>query len=133
MSWGIRIIKGIHKFAQEEGQWLFYIEPRGRYEAIDLPQGWTGDGIIARINRPELADEVVASGIPAVNVSWYDYLGPNVARCTVDEKETGRMAAQYFLGAGFKHFGYCGPSYRPGYQDQLADEVRSELELGGFT
>ncbi|MDC0936675.1 XylR family transcriptional regulator [Pirellulales bacterium] len=133
MSWGVRIIKGIHQFAQEEGKWLFHVEPRGRYEAMSIPQGWTGEGIIARINRQELADEIAASGIPAVNVSWYDFSGPNVARCTVDERETGRMAAEYFLGAGFHHFGYCGPRHRPGYQDLLAEEYRDVLQVAGYS
>ena len=133
MSWGVRIIKGIHQFAQQEGQWLFHVEPRGRYEELEIPQGWSGEGIIARINRPELAEQVVVSGIPAVNVSWFDFAGPNIARCTVDERETGRMAAEYFLGAGFHHFGYCGPRNRPGYQDLLAEEFGRILQEKGHT
>jgi LacI family transcriptional regulator len=130
-SWGIRLIKGINKFAHQTGDWLIHVEPRGRYEKLHLPAGWNGDGIIARINRKALADEIVASGLPAVNVSWYPFAGPRVGRCTVDERQTGRMAADYFLANGFQQFAYCGPLDRPGYVDQLAEAFSKAISAAG--
>jgi LacI family transcriptional regulator len=130
-SWGIRLIKGINAYAHEAGNWLIHVEPRGRYERLHVPAGWTGDGIIARINRKALADEITASGLPAVNVSWYPFAGPRIARCTVDEKQTGRMAAEYFLANGFQNFSYCGPTDRPGYVDQLSQAYCTAIEAAG--
>jgi LacI family transcriptional regulator len=127
-SWGVRLIKGINQFAQEAGDWLIYIEPRGRYEVFGVPTGWSGDGIIARITRQELADEIIATGLPAVNVSWYPFQGPHIARCTVDEQESGRIAAQYFLSNGFENFAYCGPLDRPGYVDRYAESFKAGIE-----
>jgi LacI family transcriptional regulator len=46
-SWGVRLIKGISKHAQEVGDWLIHVEPWGRYEPFHIPEGWDGDGIIA--------------------------------------------------------------------------------------
>jgi len=131
-SWGIRLIKGINQYAHEAGDWLIHVEPRGRYEELHVPAGWTGDGILARINRQALADEIVDSGLPAVNVSWYPFAGPRIARCTVDERQTGRMAAEYFLTNGFQQFAYCGPLDRPGYVDQLSEAYRQAIEAAGF-
>jgi LacI family transcriptional regulator len=131
-SWGIRLIKGINQFAHESGDWLIHVEPRGRYEQLHVPAGWTGDGILARINRKALADEIVASGLPAVNVSWYPFAGARIARCTVDERQTGRMAAEYFLTNGFQQFAYCGPLDRPGYVDQLSEAYGHDIEAAGF-
>ena len=119
-SWGIRLIRGINQYAQEVGDWLIHVEPRGRYEELGIPVGWEGDGIVARISRQALADEIVAAKLPAVNVSWYPFQAPLIARCTVDERATGRMAAEYFLNNGFQRFAYCGPVDRPGYVDGLA-------------
>ncbi len=130
-SWGVRLIKGINKYAQEVGNWLIYVEPRGRYEIFGVPRGWSGDGIIARITREELADEIVATGLPAVNVSWFAYQGPMIARCTVDEQATGRMSAEYFLSNGFENFAYCGTSDRPGYVDKLAESYKQALTAAG--
>lgn len=123
-SWGNRIIEGVGRYANEVGNWLINVEPWGRYEQFHVPAGWDGDGIIARITRRTLADEILATNLPAVNVSWYPFTGPRIARCTVDEKATGRMAAEYFLSTGFRQFAYCGPLNRPGYCDQLAEAFR---------
>lgn len=120
-SWGVRLIKGIVRHAQDAGNWLIHVEPWGRYEQFHLPEGWEGDGIIARINREALADEIAASGLPTVNVSWHPFSGAHIARCTVDPEATGRMAAEYFLSAGFKSFAYCGPLNPLGFPDLLAD------------
>jgi LacI family transcriptional regulator len=130
-SWGVRLIRGINQYAQEAGDWLIHVEPRGRYEELGIPTGWTGDGIVARISRQALADEIVAAKLPAVNVSWYPFQGPLIARCTADEGETGRMAAEYFLTNGFLKFAYCGPLDRPGYVDSLAAAYSDRLKSSG--
>jgi LacI family transcriptional regulator len=132
MSWGVRLIKGIARHASEVDNWLIHVEPRGRYDRFRIPQGWNGDGILARINNKGLAQEIMASGLPTVNVSWYPYSGEQIARCTVDEQATGRMAAEYFLSAGFKNFGYCGALHRVGYPDEFADAFCLALQKSGY-
>jgi LacI family transcriptional regulator len=120
-SWGVRLIKGISRHAQGAANWLIHVEPWGRYEHFRLPVGWDGDGIIARINHEALADEITSSGLPTVNLSWHPLSGKRIARCTVDPAASGRMAAEYFLSAGFRNFGYCGPLRPFGITDQFAD------------
>jgi LacI family transcriptional regulator len=131
-SWGVRLIKGIGRHAQEVGNWLIHVEPWGRYEPFRIPKGWEGDGIIARINNPVLAKEIASIGLPTVNVSWYPFSGERIARCTVDPETTGQMAAEYFLSAGFQQFGYCGPLHMLGYSDSLADAFRKYIEAANF-
>jgi LacI family transcriptional regulator len=131
-SWGVRLIKGINQFAQESGNWLIHVEPRGRYEQFRVPAGWGGDGIIARVNRKSLADEINATGIPAVNVSWFPFEGPRIARCTVNEQESGQIAAEYFLTNGFQQFAYCGPLDRPGYVDKFAEAYDEAIAAAGY-
>ena len=74
-SWGVRLIKGISRHAQEAGDWLIHVEPWGRYERFRVPQGWDGDGVIARINHEALASDVTALGLPTINLSWYPLSG----------------------------------------------------------
>jgi LacI family transcriptional regulator len=130
-SWGVRLIKGISRHAHEVGTWLIHVEPWGRYERFHVPEGWEGDGIIARITRPSLGEEIEASRLPTINVSWYPYSGRHIARCTVDPVASGRMAAEYFLTSGFKSFGYCGPLQQLGYADEFADAYAAELRKAG--
>lgn len=131
-SWGTRLIKGISRYSHEVGNWLIHVEPRGRYDRFRIPAGWSGDGIIARINGKTLAQEIMASGLPTVNVSWFPFSSERVARCTVDQQATGRLAAEYFLSAGFQNFGYCGPHRPTGYPDLFADAFCAALRAAGF-
>jgi LacI family transcriptional regulator len=131
-SWGSRLIKGVSRHAQEAGDWLIHVEPWGRYEQFRVPQGWDGHGIIARISRQALADEIAATGLPAVNLSWFPYCGERVARCTVDPVASGQMGADYFLTAGHKHFAYCGPLQPLGYRDEFGESFRDALREKGY-
>jgi LacI family transcriptional regulator len=132
-SWGVRLIKGVARFAQEIGNWLIHVEPRGRYDRFRIPTGWSGDGIIARINSKPLAQEIMASGLPTVNVSWFPFSSDRVGRCTVDQHATGQMAAEYFLSAGFENFAYCGPHRKTGYPDLFAESFCGALKTAKFS
>jgi LacI family transcriptional regulator len=131
-SWGVRLIKGISRHAQEVGDWLIHVEPWGRYERFRVPQGWRGDGIIARINHGALADDITDIALPTINVSWHPFTGERIARCTVDPAACGQMAAEYFLTTGFKQFAYCGPARQLEYPDDFAEAYRKTLKQRGF-
>jgi LacI family transcriptional regulator len=131
-SWGVRLIKGISRHAQEAGDWLIHVEPWGRYERFRVPVGWDGDGIIARINHEALADDISAIGLPTINLSWYPLSGERIARCTVDPQASGRMAAEYLLSEGFKQFAYCGPLHRLVCPDEFAGAFCSTLKKSKY-
>lgn len=130
-SWGSRLIKGVSRHAQEVGDWFIHVEPWGRYERFRVPQGWDGDGIIARISEQSLADEITAMGWPAVNLSWFPAKGTRIAQCTVDPVISGQMAAEYFLSAGHKQFGFCGPLRELEYRDGYAESFCGALKKRG--
>jgi LacI family transcriptional regulator len=132
-SWGSRLIKGVARHAQEAGDWLIHVEPWGRYERFRVPEGWDGHGIIARINHEALANEIVESGLPAVNLSWNPYTGERIAHCTIDPLTSGQMAADYFLSAGHKQFAFIGPLQQLGYRDPYYDSFRDALKKRGYT
>jgi len=127
-SWGVRLIKGVSRHAQESANWLIHVEPWGRYERFRVPEGWDGDGIIARINHEALAKDITAIRLPTVNLSWYPLDGERIARCTVDPQASGQMAADYFLSSGFKQFAYCGPLNTLGYTDRFAEAFCKALK-----
>lgn len=132
-SWGVRLVQGIGQFAREQGNWLIHVEPRGRYERLQIPTGWQGDGVIARITSEALAEEIAAAGLPAVDVSWYSFGGPQIVRASANERESGHMAADYFLSLGIKQFAYCGPFRRPNYEDQFAAAYRERIVAAGYS
>lgn len=131
-SWGAGIIEGIVQYAAEHGPWQFFFEPRGRYEQLLLPVQWQGEGVIARINHPLLANQLVERKIPAVDVSWYPYGHEQIARVTTDDVQTAQVCADYFFGRGFRCYAYCPSLHRPGYHDRFGDTFLQLARQRGF-
>lgn len=127
------MVRGIGRFLDDMGEpWNVFLEPRGKFERLHIPSGWGADGIIARVNSAEIANEVLQSGLPCVNVSWYEYGKGKLARCTLDEEESGRLAAKYFLERKYTNFAYCGSPWRPNYDDLFGRAYADFLENAGY-
>lgn len=118
-TWGTGLIEGIAEWAHAHEDWQFLLGPRGKYDRSLLPTGWSGDGVIARITHPELADQLMKLGVPVVNVSWYQFGEPTIPRCTCDEVAVASLAAKHFIDLGFRQFAYCGSFIRPNYIDRF--------------
>lgn len=107
-GWGRRVVRGIGRYVRENGPWDIWIEARDQRAALRLPARWRGDGIIARVPDHATARHVAAAGIPAVNVSAVQLKGVELPGVRTDLQASARMAAEYLLGRGFRHFAYCG-------------------------
>jgi LacI family transcriptional regulator len=126
-TWGAGLIQGIADFAHRRGDWHLFLGPRGKYDRLLLPDHWDGNGVIARVTHEPLARQIVASNLPAVNVSWYRYGGNAIPQCTCDEVSIGEMAADYFIERGFRQFAYCASSLRPDYVDRFGGAYAAAL------
>lgn len=105
---GRNILRGIARYVREHGPWAIYHQPRGLEE--DVPQWiahWDGNGIIARVQTPRIAEAVLATGLPAVDVLG---MVPQAGLPLVhpDDRAVAEMAAKHLLERGFRRFGYCG-------------------------
>ncbi len=130
-SWGAGIVEGIAEFSQS-ADWTCLWDPRGKLEKLSLPDAWEVDGVIARVTHQELADQIEARGVPAVNVSWYRYGGSRIVRCTGDETEAARLAAAHLADKGYQNFAYCGAPERAGYVDRFGAAFEFALNQRGF-
>lgn len=130
-SWGQQVVCGVGAYAREHGPWMLHIEPRGRDELLSIPPDVAFDGVIARVNHARLRDELIASGIPAVDVSWYSMSKPPIARCMVDTDRVVRMAYEHFRLRGFESFAYCPLPGRPVEADPLAPAFDALLRAEG--
>jgi LacI family transcriptional regulator len=131
-SYSRGILRGVADFAKMHGQWDITFNQR---IDPDFTRTFTQDqvrGVIIQVRRQEQIDKLIASGVPAVNVS--NVLPPGAALPAVfpDDVATGRMAAAYFLERGFKHFayfGFPGHCYSQGRQEGFVQALRE----AGFT
>ena len=130
-SWGAGLVEGIAAYARQHAAWSLFWEPRGRYDLLRLPADWEARGVLARVTHQALADDILAAGIPAVDVSWYGYGEGRIPRCTSDECAAGGLAARYFLERGFRSFAYCGSPRRPKYVDRFGESFVRELAERG--
>ena len=105
-SWGRRIVSGINNYAQKHGPWHLFVEARGLEERIQVPRGWKGEGIIARIGSEVMARDLRAHRLPVVNVSGIVLPGMTFPRVTTDMQAAATLAARHFFDRGFRHFGY---------------------------
>lgn len=106
------LLKGIHRYVQEEGNWTIFLPEHGRGDPpLDALARWEGDGAIVRIETPAIARAVekllATRRIPMIDVSAAG-LVPELACVETDDDAIGRVAAKHFLDRDFQHYAYLG-------------------------
>lgn len=105
---GRGVLLGISRYLREHGPWSIYHEPRDVADRVPAWLGrWRGDGIIARIQTPQIAKAVLDTGLPAVDVLGMVPDLP-VPLVHADNRAIARLAAEHLLERGFHQFAYCG-------------------------
>lgn len=105
---GRDILRGIARYVREHQPWALYHEPRGLEESVPRwLRAWKGDGIIARLQNARIAQEVLAAGIPTVDVLGL-VPGAGLPLVHVDDEAIARLGAGHLLERGFRHFGWFG-------------------------
>ncbi len=107
-GYGRGLCQGVASYALERDDLLIF--PYERAEFMKLP-AWLKkghiDGIIGFITNPDLGRQIKALGVPIVDVQGEGNC-PDTPVIDTDPQTVGRLAAEFFLRAGFIHFAYCG-------------------------
>jgi len=116
-----RVLDGVAAYARDHAPWQLQTGPHVGFEPIIDLGRWRGDAVIATLSTPQRAEEVLALGLPTVNISSArERFG--VPAVWSDNRGVGRAAAQHLLDCGFQHFAYAGET----------DKVYSEDRFAGF-
>jgi LacI family transcriptional regulator len=112
-AYGRGLIRGIAEYVQSQPAWSLRLEETGPIKSVPAwVRPWRGHGIIARIETPGIARSLLAKGVPLVNVSGRAS-PPGVPHVDLDNGAVCRMAVDYFVQRGFRHFAYSGnPSFQ---------------------
>ncbi len=102
---GRNILNGVSRYAQTRRDWLMRLMTTDDMRKRRPFAGF--DGIIARVTDASIAKKIRASGIPAVDTS-HERIDPHLIDVGSDDECIANMAADFFLGRGFKNFAYCG-------------------------
>lgn len=106
-AYGRSLLRGIVKYSKLKGGWSFYNEPRGQDQSLPRFSSWQVDGAIVRLKESEKAYRFLEKGIPII-VAREEKEINGVPNIVGDNVAVGKMAGEYLLKKGFKHFGYCG-------------------------
>ncbi|TSA33124.1 MAG: helix-turn-helix domain-containing protein [Verrucomicrobiaceae bacterium] len=122
------VMTGIQRFALAHPDWIFHEGPPDS-RVMPLLREWRPHGIIGHVYARDLLDTLNGLKIPLVLAcSLPGAITPNV---DVDHLSVGRMAAEYFLRKGFRHFGYFG-SGRARFSLEREEGFRETLRGHGF-
>ena len=107
-EYGRGLLRGVARYHQEHGPWSIYFEPHG---LNDRPpywlKHWKGDGILARIDDRRMADAILATRLPAVDVrgALEDLPIPFVG---LDNRPIAKLCFEHLQQCGLVNFAFCG-------------------------
>ena len=112
-EFGKNLLRGIARYSKEHGPWTFCRMPGYYRETIGIDgilawaKEWKADGIIGQFYNNEEVSKFMQARIPVIAQDFKERF-QEIPNITGAYKETGRMAAEYFLRKGFKNFAFYG-------------------------
>lgn len=129
-SWGGRVIRGIAHYAEKHAHWHLLIDPRDHEQRPAIPEGWSGEGIIARISSRMQIEQFQEKGLPVVNVDDVFEGLAGVGVVITDEHERARLALEHLVSRGFSKFAYFAPPSQRHSKNRGEAFVRATTEQG---
>jgi len=129
-NYGRGVLRGIARYAHAHGPWSFFVQERELHSGIPKwLKNWKGDGIIARIENRGMAAQLLKLKCPVVDVLG-SFRFQRVPAFDTDAMAVAKMAADFFLKAGFKHFAFSGYQGIP-FSDRRAAAFAKYLAENG--
>ena len=128
------MIEGIASYSRLHGPWSMYFEPQGLGAAPpEWLSTWDGNGILARIDDQVMADAVLATGLPAIDLRGrlpdleLPFIGGNNESIT-------RLAFDHLRDRGLRQFAFCGvPAGQMRTLDLRRAHFEQHVEAAGFS
>ena len=131
-AYGRRVLHGITHYVRSHQPWSVFLEQRAlTTKPPEWIEGWRGDGVISRATNAVLAEALVRSNVPVVDLTdRYDDKGfPLILS---DDSAIGRLAAEHLLERGFRLLAFCGFE-RESWSHRRYVAFEATARLGGAT
>jgi LacI family transcriptional regulator len=126
-----QLLRGIRDFLSINPYWSIYLPEHEREVTPGWLKGWSGDGIISRLESVEMTQAISELGIPIVNLSLLELM-PGIPSVTTDNHAVSKMAVEYLNELGYRQFGFCGdPAFR--WSMEREQSFVSELQQMGLS
>jgi LacI family transcriptional regulator len=131
-AYGRGLFLGIAKFVREHHEWSVQSDEWKWTDAFPVwLRNWDGDGVIARVETPEMAAFVRQLGVPAVDLRG-SVSGFNLPLIDTDDRKVAEIAAEHLMSRGFRHYAFCG-FVGANYSDKRSHWFQEHLALSGFS
>jgi LacI family transcriptional regulator len=128
-QYGRGIIEGAWNYAQSHF-WILDMQPSRPDGAMQMPEGWQGDGIIATVHSQALGAELGDYNVPVVNVSGARLAGINFPRVTSNADAVVELAVGHLRSKGLRNIAFCGEPQREFLQFWTDAYARAATKLG---
>lgn len=129
-AYGRGLLHGIAKYVREHEGWAISFEEWSWTQRPESLSGWRGDGVIARIETPEVAEVVCGLGVPVVDLRG-SVPGLGIPLIDTDDCAVACLAAEHLQERGFRHYAFCG-FVGANYSDKRSHWFQKRVsELGG--
>lgn len=109
--YGRDLLYGVRDWTRQGERWAIRFTEQARLAPLpSWLRQWEGDGIIARVDSPEIAAGLRKTGLPVVDVSA-ERFASEFPRVSVDNAAVARLAAEHLLAKGFKAFAFIGDAH----------------------
>jgi LacI family transcriptional regulator len=128
-SYSREVFEGFVEFAATQKHWELL--PFSDLDVLDpqLVRSYHVHAILLNEPAAEQIDRAGALKLPVVNVSNSE-ARPRLPCVMTDNRAVGRMVADYFLGKGYRHFGFCGTESRASATQRLAGYREAATRIG---
>ena len=105
---GRGLLDGVVAYVKESADWSVFLteQERGAVPPNWL-KNWRGDGIIARIETDDIADQLRGLHVPIVDLSATRHV-KGIPWTSTDDSAIAALGVQHFLDRGFHNLAYCG-------------------------
>jgi LacI family transcriptional regulator len=117
---GRGILRGIARYARSLANWSTSVHFRDAAVPSWLPR-WRGDGMIARVETPQVARFLSRWKTPLLDVRGHFELGVPVI--DTDDAAVAQVALEHFLERGFRQVGFAG-FHRVDFSDRRLEHYR---------
>lgn len=107
-AYGRGTLLGVAKYVREHGPWSIFLQERSLNDVAPVwLEDWKGDGVLARVENPPMAEAIRRLGVPTVDLR---YVLPDLDLPSVrtDDEAATRLAWEHLRERGFRHFAFCG-------------------------
>jgi len=132
-----KVLEGILDYARIKGPWQFHLNT-GDIAVQDMKRvdNWKCSGIIALSSNKAVLRRLVRFRKPTVFINPPDAGNVPPRGCVFvrrDDRNLGRVAAEYFISGGFRSFAFVGASRPAAWSDDRRDGFTTRLAQEGFT